>query len=149
MNPVRRPSRDAFPPPSDRGRARRGFTLIELTIVILIIGILAGTAVYVYGIMVNKARMTQAQVVLKHLHKTQTMYYSDAGRYTDNASILDFDPVQYPYYTVTVTVLDNTSGPGQDFLGVATGNGPMEGDVWVITRDGIPIHAQDNAFIRR
>jgi len=149
MNRSRGPSPHPLSPPSDRRGDMRGFTLIELTIVLIIVGILAGTAVYVYGIMVNRARMTQAQVVLKHLHKTQTMYYSDAGRYTDNPTVLDFDPVRYPYYNVTVTVLDNTSGPGQDFLGVATGVGPMAGDVWWITREGVPLHAQDNAIIKR
>jgi len=124
---------------------RRGFTLIELTIALLILGILAGMAVYVYGIMVNKARMSQAPVVLKHLHKTETIYYSDAGRYTDNASIIDYDPVKYNYYNITVTV-DNT---GQDFLGVATGVGPMAGDVWQITKEGTPVHVSDNAVIKR
>ncbi|HWS14867.1 MAG TPA: type II secretion system protein [Candidatus Methylomirabilis sp.] len=149
MNPFRRPSPRTFSPPSGRRVGARGFTLIELTIVLLIVGILASTAVYIFGIMVNKARMTQAQVVLKHLYKTQTMYYGDAGRYTDNTAILDYDPVKYPYYNVTVTVVDNTSGPGQDFLGVATGTGPMAGDVWWITREGVPVHAQDNAVINR
>jgi prepilin-type N-terminal cleavage/methylation domain-containing protein len=132
-----------------RPRGRRGFTLIEITIVLIIVGILAGTAVYIYGFMVNKARMTQAQVVLKHLHKTQTMYYTDTNRYTDDPSILEFDPVRYPYYLVTVTVVDNTSGPGQDFLGVATGVGPMAGDVWQIDREGVPVHVQDNASFMR
>lgn len=128
-----------------RAVRRRGFTLLELTIALLILAILAGAAVYVYGIMVNKARMSQAPVVLKHLHKAETIYYSDAERYTDNASILDYDPVKYNYYTITVTV-DNT---GQDFLGVATGVGPMAGDVWRITKEGTPVHVSDNAVVRK
>lgn len=133
-NPGRRP-----------GPRPRGFTLIELAIALMLIGILAGTAVYVYGIMVNKARMSQAPIVLKHLHKAETIYFSDTSRYTDNTTILDYDPVKYNYYRITVTV-DNT---GQDFLGVATGVGPMAGDVWQITKEGTPVHVSDNAVIRR
>jgi prepilin-type N-terminal cleavage/methylation domain-containing protein len=125
-------------PPGDRG-----FTLIELMIVVLLIGILASIAVYGYKHMVSKARMTQAQVVLKHLHKTEVMYYSDTGRYTDNLDIISYDPVKYSFYDVSVT-LDNAS---QDYIGAATGKGPMAGDRWTITnrgpRGGIP--EQDNA----
>jgi len=126
-------------------RSTRGFTLIELMIAILLIGILAGLAVYIYGIMVNKARMSQAPIVLKHLEKAETIFYSDSNRYTDDVKIIDYDPVKYDYYRVTVTV-DNT---GQDFLGVATGIGPMAGDVWQITKAGVPIHVSDNAVIKR
>ena len=63
-------------------------------------------ATYTYRIMINKARMTQAKTVLDHLTKTEAIYYSDHDRYTDNVILLDFDPVKYPYYDVSV-VLDN------------------------------------------
>jgi Tfp pilus assembly protein PilE len=107
-------------------------------IVILIIGILAALAVYTYRRMVSKARMTQAQVVLKHLHKAEETFFSETGGYTTDLRIIDYDPVRYNYYQVSVTV-DNTAS---DFLGVATGVGAMTGDLWTITKVGIPI--QDN-----
>lgn len=122
-----------------RGLGGRGFTLIEITIVLLLIGILAAMAVTTYSMMVNKARMTQAKTVLGHLTRTETIYYSDHDRYTDNVSLLDFDPVKYNYYEVSV-VLDNDA---KNYTGIATGVGAMAGDRWYVTRDITPY--QDNA----
>jgi type IV pilus assembly protein PilA len=120
-------------------RGRRGFTIIELALVLVIVAILATLAVYTYGKIVNKARFTQAKSVLKHLQKTELIYFTDHDRYTDNVALFDFDPVRYDYYNVSVTLLDN----GLRYIGYAHGVGAMEGDLWSITHDGEPV--QDNA----
>ncbi|MGB5196599.1 MAG: prepilin-type N-terminal cleavage/methylation domain-containing protein, partial [Candidatus Deferrimicrobium sp.] len=116
---------------ADHRSASRGFTLIEITIVLLLIGILASMAIYTYGRMINKARMTQAKTVLSHLTKTETIYFTEHDVYTDNVILLDFDPVKYPYYQVSV-VLDNGA---KNYTGIATGVGPMVGDRWYVTKD--------------
>lgn len=138
MNPVRRSSRHILPPPSERRRGMRGFTLIEITIVLVIVGILAGMAVYTYRMMINKARMTQAKTVLSHLTKTEAIYFTEHDMYTDCVVLLDFDPVKYPFYQVSV-VLDNDA---KNYLGIATGINLMVGDRWFVTKDRDPF--QDN-----
>ena len=130
------------PAPMEQRISRGGFTLIELTIVVALIGILAGLAVYTYRMMINKARITQAKTVLSHLTKTETIYFSEHDVYTDNVILLDFDPVKYPYYQVSV-VLDNDA---KDYTGIATGIGVMAGDLWTITKDGQPTQADNSVF---
>ena len=128
--------------PAGHRSDRRGFTLVEITIVLVVIGILAAMATYTYRMMINKARMTQAKTVLDHLTKTEAIYFSDHDRYTDNVLLLDFDPVKYPYYQVSV-VLDNDA---KNYTGTATGIGIMSGDWWSITKDGVPTQADNSVF---
>jgi type IV pilus assembly protein PilE len=121
-------------------RGPRGFTIIELSIALVIIAILASLAVLTYNKYANKARMTQAQTALKHLQKTQTIYWTENGLYADNVALLDFDPIKYDFYTITVA-LDNT---GLDFTGRAEGHGAMAGDRWHVTKESDPIHDTPN-----
>ena len=68
---------------------KKGFTLIEILIVVLIIGILAAIALPQYQLAVGKAESRQAVIVLTAITNAQETFYLATGTYTDDLSQLD------------------------------------------------------------
>ncbi len=86
----------------------KGFTLIELFVVVLIIGILAAVAVPQYQRVVEHNRAMEAFTLLRAIAHAQQIYYLQNGEYARTFSQLDF------------SLPKNYTGNKQVISGVAT-----------------------------
>lgn len=88
----------------------RGVTLMELMIVVVIVGILAGIAYPSYRQHVQRAKRPEAMSVLLQIATEQERYYLNHNTYASSLTALGFasDPyvTQTGSYSVTITAAD-------------------------------------------
>ncbi len=84
----------------------QAFTLIELLVVVLIIGILAAVALPQYQKAVEKARMSEAVILVRKIAESQQRYFLANGEY---ASFDDMDSldIEIPHATTSLVVGQN------------------------------------------
>lgn len=110
----------------ERYARNRGFSLIELLIVMVIASILAMIAVPSYQASILKSRRADARVVLNDTAQRLERCYSQFGAYnSDDCAIADADVIDSPegFYAVTVTVPDAST-----YSLVAAPQGPQVDD---------------------
>ena len=97
---------------------RRGFTLVELAVVVVIIGVLAAFAVPRFMASVERSKAAEAFNYLSAVQSAQERYHARQGTYASSLDDLDIKLTPPKYYTV-----------GQI---VAGGSGDLE-DSWSVT----------------
>jgi type IV pilus assembly protein PilE len=120
---------------STRSMRQRGFTLIELMIVVVIASILVGIAVPSYTSQVRKSRRTDARNALMDIAAREERFFSVSNSYSAVPTDVGYAgpwPVTLTnqYYTVTVAAPDKVNQPTvpNSFLITATTAGIQVGD---------------------
>jgi type IV pilus assembly protein PilE len=106
----------------------RGFTLLELMVVVVIIAVLAAIAIPTYGRYAFRAHRADGQELLLRVATAQERFYSTANAYGSLGDIgFDSDPAisEKGFYSVTVVA----SSSSQAFVATATPVGGQAKDV--------------------
>ncbi len=104
-----------------RMRNKKGFTLIELMIVVAIIGILAAIAIPNFLKFQAKSKQSEAKTNLKAIYTAETGYYGENNTYNEFKSV-NWEPVGAARYTYSV---------GSD-NGIASPPGPAAAPIYDI-----------------
>ena len=96
---------------------QKGFTLIEVLVVVLIIGILTSIALPQYQKAVMRSRFAQMLQMNKTIYNAQIVYYDTYNKYADTMDQLDITVSNTPnitcevnYYKATLCVLYKPNG---------------------------------------
>jgi len=134
--------------------AQKGFTLIELMIVIAIIGILAAIAIPAYTDYTARAKVTEAVTALASAKTSISEYYTSMGEMPEDAAAAGINLAPAGSYvkeieyvkkddsnaTVSATIKDiNTEANDKSFQ--LLGTGTASGIIWTCSKtatDGLP-----------
>jgi prepilin-type N-terminal cleavage/methylation domain-containing protein len=110
-----------------------GFSLIELLVVVVIMGLLTALVLPYYGRNVAKSRQATAQAQLAAVQQAQEVYKFQYGSYTTNTVLLSNWLGTAGNYTFTMVAANATT-----FTAQAQGNIDGDGtlDQWTINQDG-------------
>ncbi len=82
-------------------KSTKGFTLVELVIVIVIVGILSVVAVPVYKGYTKKAMATEGKALLGAINTSQKVYFAEWANFVGptQSAVLDVDARTNKYFT--------------------------------------------------
>ncbi len=119
-----------------------GFSLTELLVVIVIIGILAALAIPKFLRVITRAKTTEAKLMLKQVYNLQESYYLEHDVYSKDLTAIGFDPEKLitdggpARYKIEIKEASSTG-----FIATATAVVDFDKDgvmnVWSINQDGV------------
>lgn len=103
-------------------RREKGFTIVELLIVIVVIGILAALVITTFSGIQRKARDSERQTDINAVHGQVEAFYAQNGRYPTNANLDDDTWVQANLPGLDVEALADPKGSSNDIAAAAAAN---------------------------
>ena len=104
-------------------RLQKGFTLIELMIVVAIIGILAAIAIPNFITFQAKSKQSEAKTNLKAIFTAEKSYFGEKDKYSTDFTVIGFKPEagnRYSYGLVA-SCNDAVAATGRDYAGGCIG----------------------------
>ncbi len=119
-------------------RKDKGFTLIELMIVVAIIGILAAIAIPNFMNYQCKAKQSEAKSNLGNIRTAEEAYYAEKDSYGGTLADIGFDVkgTDKQVYSYGLTASGTGTTAAFTATATATAGGKIVGDVWQIDNQG-------------
>lgn len=103
-------------------RKESGFTIVELLIVIVVIGILAALVITTFSGIQRKARDSERQTDINAIHGQVEAYYAQNGKYPTGANLDDDTWVSANLKGLDLAALKDPKGSSNDLADAAAAN---------------------------
>lgn len=136
MSVVRNKDEDSLPK-NAATRRHRGFTLIELMVVLLIIGLLAGLIGLKVLDRIDEAKVTSATAEIHTLHEAIKLYYRDTSKLPDDLIDLYEQPTDVDGWKQYIESKSQLEDPwGNEYMYLIEDEGARKWDIYSLGADG-------------